>query len=114
MARILVSDDNRQLLEIYRIGLSKMGHTICTACNGDEAYHLFLDLLPDVLITDQHMPLMCGLDLILALRKQGFTTPVILISGGRTHLHGTLDEIVILNKPVSYKKLSLLIRALLS
>jgi two-component system response regulator FixJ len=48
----------------------------------------FLDDAPDAqagcLITDLHMAGMTGLELVVGLRRQGFTFPVLLITG-RTH-----------------------------
>lgn len=112
MARILVTDDYKPLRELYKIGFSREGHEVYTASNGVEAYELFLDIKPDVVLTDHHMPEMNGLDLILVLRKLGYQVPVILLSGGSTYIHGFLEEIIILKKPASHKKLSLLIEAL--
>lgn len=112
MARILVSDDHYPSRELYREGLWRGGHQVFTAADGEEAYHLFLELKPDLLLTDWHMPRLNGLDLVLTLRRLGHATPVILLSGGTSYLHGYLSEIAVLRKPASPAKLARLVDAL--
>lgn len=98
--------------ELYRMSFERKGHEVFTATNGVEAYYLFLDTRPDVILSDIHMPDMNGIDLALVLRHQGYRTPIILVSGGCTYIHGHLDDIVILRKPASEVMLTRLIDVL--
>ena len=113
MARILISDDYTPLREAYRRGLEQAGHEVFTAADGLQACQCFLDELPDVVITDWHMPVMNGLDLVLALRRLGHGAPIVLLSGGTTYLHGYLENVVVLRKPVSTEKLARLVEAMM-
>ena len=113
MARILISDDYAPVREAYRGGLVRAGHEVFTAADGLQACERFLDVLPDVVITDWHMPVMNGLDLVLALRRLGHTVPIVLLSGGSTYLHGYLENVVVLKKPVSTEKLARLVEAMM-
>lgn len=113
MARVLICDDYAPLRELYHTGLERAGHEVFTAADGKEACEHFLDLRPDVIITDWHMPVMNGLDLVLALRRLGYTVPIILLSGGSTYLHGYLEEVLVLKKPASPEKLARLVEAMM-
>lgn len=114
MTRILLADDNKSLRELYRQQFSDDGYEVITACNGVEAYNLYLETSPDIVMTDFHMPEMNGLDFALVLRRLGYDTPVILISGGNTYIHGYLDNVIILRKPTSHQKLSLILQGLIA
>lgn len=71
---ILYADDVKELRDIARLSLSRIGHTVNCAEDGREA----LDrLLPDpnvfdLVITDHHMPTMNGLEFVKALRQTSF------------------------------------------
>jgi len=54
---------------------------IIIATNGEAALAVHTQTPADIIITDYIMPLMSGLDLIIALRTQQETTPIVMISG---------------------------------
>lgn len=113
MARILLSDDHQPSRELYGEGLRRAGHEVWTASDGKAAYHLFLDRKPDLLLTDWHMPRLNGLDLVLTLRRLGHDTPIILLSGGDSYLHGFLHEIAVIRKPVDAGRLARLVQGMI-
>lgn len=51
------------------------------ATDGDEAYHLYEDDSPDIIITDIKMPKKDGLNLIRRVRQHDYDTPIILMTG---------------------------------
>ena len=51
------------------------------ASNGEEAWTLFISKKPDLVISDIVMPLKTGLQLVMDIRREGYDTPVILLSG---------------------------------
>ena len=77
--KILIVDDERQIVRALRASLQSHGFEVSTASNGLEALEVFEQIRPDLLITDLSMPDMDGVELTKALRK--FTdTPIIVLS----------------------------------
>lgn len=82
MARLLVADDEADLVEIIEKVLVRSGHEVETACDGLEALRrLSLGGIALVII-DIVMPNMNGLDLIKEIRKKDPKVKIIAISGG--------------------------------
>jgi DNA-binding NtrC family response regulator len=82
MAKILVIDDETLLAKSLSIILTKAGHTVMTAENGQIGLAMFASAHPDLVITDIIMPVADGIETIQALRAQAPNLPVIAISGG--------------------------------
>ncbi|HTE83146.1 MAG TPA: response regulator transcription factor [Dehalococcoidia bacterium] len=78
-ARVLVIDDEPQVLRLLRTSLTERGYDVATAPTGEEAMEAFGRRLPDVIILDLVMPGMSGLDVCRALREQS-AVPVIVLS----------------------------------
>lgn len=79
---ILIADDEYTARKMLRIHLERLeGYTIIgEAANGQKALELFRANKPDILITDIQMPIMSGLDLIEAIRKEKEDQIVIILS----------------------------------
>ena len=88
---VMVVDDSMSMRR-HIVGLCRsMGIAlIYEACNGQEALAQLdmLKLAPDVLITDLHMPVMDGVELIGQLHQRGLRIPVAIIS---SHPQDVLD-----------------------
>lgn len=82
MAKILVIDDNDALRKLVARMLQDEGHDVATAANGKQGLVLYLERLPDLVITDVLMPDMDGVETVAALRKIAPGTKVIMMSGG--------------------------------
>jgi len=67
MSKILLVDDDLDLLELYSDVLELMGHIVLRAHDGREALELARRWLPDLVVTDWMMPEMCGVELCHAL-----------------------------------------------
>jgi len=67
MSKILLVDDDVDLLQLYSDVLELMGHIILRAHDGREALELARRWLPDLVVTDWMMPEMCGVELCHAL-----------------------------------------------
>lgn len=75
--RIIVADDEPDMLDFYRTMLTELGHdVIATANNGMQLVNLAFQHEPDLIITDIRMPEKDGLD---AVRNITFQIPVAAI-----------------------------------
>lgn len=79
---ILYADDMRQLRELMALMLADEGHHVQTVSDGAEALERLTKSLTtfDLLITDHHMPLMNGLELVRQLRLLAFPGKIIVFS----------------------------------
>jgi len=83
-ARILLVDDEPDMLENCSRILSRQGHTCMTAANGREALAVLEHEHPDLLVTDLKMPEMDGMALLRQAHELDPTLPVIMLTGFAT------------------------------
>src|SRR5215207_1298856 len=79
LKRILVVDDEAQITRVLRRSLSAHHFEVRTAADGVSALELFVDLKPDLVITDLSMPDMDGIALCREIRKFS-SVPIIVLS----------------------------------
>lgn len=79
MKRILIVDDERQIVRMLRASLQSSGYEVVSASNGLEALQQFQSERPDLVITDLAMPEMNGLELTQAIRRVS-QLPIIVLS----------------------------------
>jgi two-component system KDP operon response regulator KdpE len=79
MNRILVVDDEPQILRVLRRSLTTHRYEVRVAADGEAALDLFHDWSPDLVITDLSMPGMSGLELCRRLRAVS-AVPIIVLS----------------------------------
>ena len=80
MAKILVCDDDKEIVEAIEIYLTQDGHQVLEAYDGIEAVEILKKESVDLLIMDIMMPKLDGLQVLTALREQGVATPVLLLT----------------------------------
>src|SRR3954468_18860055 len=80
MTRILVVDDHPTQAEEFGDLLRNSGCDVTLAGNGREAMDLLRLDLPDIVLTDLDMPVMDGLELVQAIRREFPALPVILMT----------------------------------
>ncbi len=83
-SRILIVDDEQGIRELLTIELAKLGHTIDTASNGEEAISKIQSEKYDVVITNIKMPKHDGLEVLDTVKKVSPETEVIMITGYAT------------------------------
>ncbi|SJN11554.1 sensor histidine kinase [Leucobacter sp. 7(1)] len=113
--KLLLADDDPQLLRALRITLTSQGYEIITAVDGSEAITAAIAHHPDLLILDLGMPNLNGVEVIHAVR--GWSEAPILVVSGRA---GTADKVEALDagaddyltKPFSVEELLARVRAL--
>src|SRR6185369_2670070 len=79
--RILLVDDEAQMRELHADLLNDAGYNVDTAPDGIVAWNTLNEISYDLLITDNNMPRLSGLDLIKRVRSEGMSLPIILASG---------------------------------
>jgi len=67
--KILIVDDNPNVLKLLNISLSKAGYTMVEAENGEVAFQLANKEKPDLIISDIMMPQMDGIELCWMIRE---------------------------------------------
>ncbi|MEF2145963.1 MAG: response regulator [Desulfovibrionaceae bacterium] len=102
--QILVIDDEKPTLKIFRMLLATYGYEILTAENGQEGLELFREKRPNLVLTDIKMPVMDGIEVLRNIKEINPHTEVVVITG-----HGDMDLAVqalnldatdFINKPV--------------
>ena len=81
-AQVLVVDDDQAVRELAATILERAGFHVTTANDGEAGWSVVQTRPIDLIVTDNEMPRLRGLDLILRLRSEGYTRPIILVSGG--------------------------------
>ncbi|TKK85109.1 response regulator [Herbidospora galbida] len=88
MTRILVVDDEPQLLRALRINLAAREYDVAVAADGAAALRLAADWHPDLVVLDLGLPDLDGVEVIHGLR--GWTKVPIIVLSGRS---GSLDKV---------------------
>ena len=86
--KILVADDDPQLVRALRITLAAHGYDVVAAPDGAAAVTLAAQTHPDIVLLDLGMPHLDGVQVIEALR--GWTSVPIIVVSGRT---GSADKV---------------------
>ena len=116
--RILIADDEPDILEIVSYNLGKEGYEIYTAKDGNEAIERAKQLHPDLIILDIMMPKKTGVEVCQILRSQSSFEDTLIIfltamSDEASQIKGLetgADDYV--NKPISPKVLVSRVNAL--
>ncbi|MFB1479269.1 response regulator [Corallococcus sp. RDP092CA] len=114
--RILVADDQTEMRTLIRKMLVRRGYEVVEAADGPDLVRVLVEGLtaeearaPDLIITDVRMPGFTGLEVLARLRREQWTTPVILITAfGDVQLHREalrLGAACVLNKPFDMDEL---------
>ena len=78
--RILIVEDDEVAAEYVRKGLMEAGHVVDMAHNGDLGLEMARSAEYDVMILDRMLPKMDGLQVLSAIREDGDSTPVLILS----------------------------------
>ena len=117
MPRILIVDDEPEMLRGLEDNLQFEGYQTVTAGDGRKGLALALSEAPDLILLDVMMPGMSGWDLCRELRRRGLDVPVIMLTARGEEVDRVLglelgaDDYV--TKPFSLRELMARIRAVL-
>jgi DNA-binding response OmpR family regulator len=79
---VLVVDDDPVILKLLTVNFELEGYEVISATQGAEALEVARERRPDVVVSDIMMPVMSGIDLVVAMRDDTDLSgvPVILLS----------------------------------
>ena len=88
-ARILVADDDEDILNLVALTLEREGYAVIRARDGAEVVDVALHAQPDLLVLDVMMPKQDGFAVIRALRGEVSTetTPILLLTASVQEHH---------------------------
>lgn len=119
MAKILIVDDEQDIVELISYNLEKEGFKTVKAYDGEAAFRLVKTQKPDLVILDLMLPQMNGLDVCRTIRRNSETAslPIIML----TAKGDEVDKIIGLEigaddyvtKPFSIKELIARVRTIL-
>jgi CheY-like chemotaxis protein len=83
MAKILIVDDHPDMREVVGQMLKAHGHTVTVAESAERAWDQILQSPPDVVVADQRLPGISGIDLLRRIRQRSELShlAVVLCSG---------------------------------
>jgi len=117
VARILIADDEPEIVRGLEDNLRFEGYQTVAATNGEDALALALSDAPDLVLLDVMMPRMSGWDVCRELRRRGVDVPVIMLTARGAEVDRVLglelgaDDYV--TKPFSLRELLARVRAVL-
>ncbi|MDE1765514.1 MAG: response regulator [Thaumarchaeota archaeon] len=115
--RILVAEDNQDAADIYKSTLENRGHIVTMARDGGRCLQTYFDhmkkndhgILFDVIILDQQMPDMSGIDVAKEIQRANPKQRIIFITGYGVEIFEKLkdlkEKVEIMNKPLALKAL---------
>jgi two-component system KDP operon response regulator KdpE len=80
--KLLIADDDPQILRALRVTLGARGYEVVTAPDGPAAVNAVIEQHPDLLLLDLGMPGLSGVEVVQAVR--GWSTMPILVVSGRS------------------------------
>lgn len=115
--RILIVDDDREIVSVMNLRLHSAGYETVTAHNGDDALTAVLKNRPDAIVLDVRMPGRNGLDTLAVLQRQEETRtiPVVMLSASLPDKRAALESGArfFLSKPYNGQELKAALRSAL-
>ena len=116
-ARLLVVDDEPNILELLSASLRFAGFDVATATNGNEALRVAAAYQPDLVVLDVMMPGLDGFEVVRRMRKEEQRMPVLFL----TAKDATEDKVIgltlggddYITKPFSLEEVIARVRAVL-
>jgi DNA-binding NtrC family response regulator len=112
-AKVLVIDDDPEMLDLARFHLEKSGYEVTSAETGAQGLRLVAEHRHEVALTDLKLPDIDGIELVTKLKESSPATEVIMITG-----YGAVTEAIeatkagafyFMEKPVEFEELMALI-----
>jgi two-component system alkaline phosphatase synthesis response regulator PhoP/two-component system response regulator VicR len=80
--KVLVCDDERNIVRLIQVNLERLGYQVTTAYDGREALRKISEETPDLVLLDVMMPYVDGMEVLRTMRRNPLTAnvPVILLT----------------------------------
>ncbi len=106
--KILIVDDEKDILDVLRDRLEQEFSEILIASNGSEAVRIVAQDRPNIVIMDINMPVLNGIEAKRMIRNSGLRIPIIFLSvRPKDELLDEMDEnTIFMEKTVNFKELS--------
>src|SRR5205823_15075917 len=117
MARLLVVEDQKKLLQSLQRGLEEEGYAVVAASTGEQGYYAATTEEIDAIVLDLMLPGRDGMQVLRDLRAHGFTKPILILTARdaiEDRVHGLdvgADDYLV--KPFAFAELLARLRALL-
>jgi len=114
--KLLIIEDDENILSFLKRGFEEDNYIVDTAFDGEDGEYLALLNAYDVIISDWMLPFKSGIEVVQSLREKNITTPVIVLSA-----KGEIEDKIkglqygaddYLAKPFSFAELSARVEAL--
>src|ERR1700755_3122289 len=114
MARFLVVDDENNLRMVVQKELSRLGHEVETAADGEAAWLQLEEKEFDVMLCDINMPRLDGISLLRRLREKRQNPPEVIMLTGHASLETAIETMKLgaydyLTKPYRITELTALV-----
>lgn len=111
IAKLLIIEDNEEVLRSLKKYFSKKNYHVMTASNGLDGLKIFENNPDgfDLVITDLVMPNISGVAIISMVKKKSPSTPVIAITGWGEHPEALATEAqadLVLEKPIELDRMN--------
>lgn len=114
MAKLLVVDDEKNLRLVVQKELSRQGHEVDAASDGQEAWEAIESKDYDILLCDINMPRLDGLGLLRRVREKCQTPPEVIMLTGQATVESAIEAMKLgaydyLTKPYRLNELAALV-----
>jgi two-component system NtrC family sensor kinase len=116
-ARILYAEDDPQVRRVASLVLNRAGYIVTPVEDGLQAWEALHLREFDLLVTDNDMPRLSGLQLAVRIRREGMRLPIVIASGSANMMKGPeiagLQLACLLQKPFDASLLASLVKTAL-
>ncbi|HEY0051428.1 MAG TPA: response regulator, partial [Pyrinomonadaceae bacterium] len=114
MAKILVIDDESNLRLVVQKEMSRLGHEVETASDGEAAWTVLEEKDYDVLLCDINMPRLDGIGLLRRLKEKRQNPPEVIMLTGHATVETAIEAMKLgaydyLTKPYRITELAVLV-----
>jgi DNA-binding response OmpR family regulator len=114
--KILLADDDRDLIDLLRYSFQRVGYSVVLAFDGESALRMIQTELPDLVVLDLMMPRRNGMEVLKEMRRSSYVPVIVLTAlGDEDHVVDALqlgaDDYIV--KPFRPRELNARAHALL-
>ncbi|WP_105614567.1 response regulator transcription factor [Vallitalea okinawensis] len=116
MQKVLIIEDEQNVLDVVQVYIEKAGYEVYTAINGNDGLALFNEHNPDIIVLDLMLPDISGEEICQAIRRKS-NVPILMLTAKSTvddritGLSLGADDYLI--KPFSPRELVIRVRTIL-